>query len=52
MKPEETFEQEKEDLYQTDEEDEESQAGSSVPSTPLSRNGSNNDPVSWPRSYR
>ncbi|KAL0842533.1 hypothetical protein Bca101_015778 [Brassica carinata] len=52
MKQEETFEQEREYLFQTDEEDEESQAESSVPSTPLSRNGSNNDPVLWPRSYR
>lgn len=56
MKQEETFEQEREDLYQTyeeEEEDEESQAESSVPSTPLSRNGSNNDDlVPWPRSYR
>ncbi|KAJ4908908.1 Transmembrane amino acid transporter family protein [Raphanus sativus] len=54
MKQEETTEQEREDLYHTDEEeDEESQAHSSVPSTPLSRNGSNNDDaVTWPRSFR
>ncbi|KAF8089847.1 hypothetical protein N665_0496s0053 [Sinapis alba] len=55
MKQEERFEQEREDLYHTDEEeDEESQAHSSVPSTPLSRNESNNDDVDvpWPRSYR
>ncbi|KAF2611355.1 hypothetical protein F2Q70_00007022 [Brassica cretica] len=45
--------QEREDLYHTDDdEDEESQAHSSVPSTPLSRNDSNNDAVPWPRSYR
>ncbi|XP_010490633.1 PREDICTED: vacuolar amino acid transporter 1-like [Camelina sativa] len=53
MKQNETFDQEREDLYQTDEEeDEESQTGSSVPSTPLSRNGSNNPSIPWPRSYR
>ncbi|KAL0842534.1 hypothetical protein Bca101_015779 [Brassica carinata] len=53
MKQDEASEQEREDLYHTDDdEDEESQAHSSVPSTPLSRNGSNNDAVTWPRSYR
>lgn len=55
MKRDDIFEQERVYLYQTDddeEEDEESQAESSVPSTPLSRNGSTNDPVPWPRSYR
>ncbi|XP_010452048.1 PREDICTED: vacuolar amino acid transporter 1-like [Camelina sativa] len=53
MKQNEAFDQEREDLYQTDEEeDEESQTGSSVPSTPLSRNGSNNPSFPWPRSYR
>lgn len=52
MKQDETFEQEREDLYQIDDDDEESQAQSSVPSTPISRNGSDNDLVPWPRSYR
>uniref|UniRef100_A0A1J3GRE7 Vacuolar amino acid transporter 1 n=1 Tax=Noccaea caerulescens TaxID=107243 RepID=A0A1J3GRE7_NOCCA len=53
MKRDETVEQERVYLYQTDDdEDEESQAESSVPSTTLSRNGSSNDPVPWPRSYR
>ncbi|VYS65601.1 unnamed protein product [Arabidopsis thaliana] len=53
MKQNETFDQEREDLYHTfDEEDEESQTESSVPSTPLSRNRSEDVPVPWPRSYR
>ena len=52
MKQNETFDQEREDLYHTfDEEDEESQTESSVPSTPLSRNRSEDVPVPWPRSY-
>lgn len=52
MKQHETVDEEREDLYHADEEDEESQTESSVPSTPLSRNGSDNVPVPWPRSYR
>ncbi|KFK24700.1 hypothetical protein AALP_AA8G013400 [Arabis alpina] len=55
MKQDETFDQEREDLYQTyEEDDQKNQAESSVPSTPLSRNGSNTDPDPdpWPRSYR